>query len=87
MLLRATMRWLDRINNSPGPARLDEFLRDFGDDETQESAAELFGSTGVPQDKQVAQTFTHGLAAARKRWLRAQRVRVRAAKTLPELNG
>ena len=87
MLLRATMRWLDRINNSPGPARLDEFLRQFGDDKSQASAAELFGSTGVPQDKQVAQTFTHGLAAARKRWLRAQRVRVRAAKTLPELNG
>lgn len=43
IMLRDTMRWLDRINDGPMPARLDEFLHRFGDPDAQATAIELSG--------------------------------------------
>ena len=87
VLLRETMRWLDRINSNSQPARLDRFLEQYGDTDTQLATADLMTTLTVDQDKSTVSRFVHGLATARKRWRRAQRTRQRAAILLPELNG
>lgn len=86
-LLRDTMCWLDRINDGPRPARLDEFLQKFGDAETQSAASDLLDISGARQDKRLIRTFASGLVSARKHWSRAQQVGSRIAGVLPELNG
>jgi hypothetical protein len=70
-VLRDTMRWLDRINDDSRPARLDQFLQKYGEARTQENISELISA----------------LAAARKRWLRAQRRTGQVAGLLPGFNG
>jgi len=81
-MLRETMRWLDRINDEPRPARLDEFMRRYGNAGLQSAANGLSGD----REKLAVASFTRGLKAARKNWRRAQRVRKHAAGVLPGLN-
>jgi len=77
-VLRETMRWLDRINDNSKPARLDLFLRKYGDARSQESILDQ-GNAGT-------RAFLGSLAAARKRWRRAQRVVEHSRDLLPNLN-
>jgi hypothetical protein len=81
------MRWLDRINISFEPARLDQFLLKYGDEQTRKAASELSGTLGSPTDKSHVTLLANGLKHARTRWLRAQKQQKRAAAVLPALNG
>jgi hypothetical protein len=78
-VLRDTMRWLDRINESARPARLDQFLRKYGDSQSQVSTLDL--------DKPGIAAFLAELAAARKRWQATNQSEQRAVELLPDLNG
>jgi hypothetical protein len=70
-VLRDTMRWLDRINDDSRPARLDQFLQKYGEARVQKNVSEL----------------SIILAAARKRWQRAQRRTGQVTGLLPGFNG
>jgi hypothetical protein len=78
-VLRATMRWLDRINTSSQPARLDRFLTRYGESRLQTTVLDL--------DKSGIAAFFTSLAAARKRWQTINRSKQRPVRLLPELNG
>jgi len=85
-VLRDLMKWLDYINADPQPARLDRFLRDYGDASMQEAAAPLVNSLSIGAESRDLATFSHGLVSARARWRRRQRQRKQAHRVLPELN-
>ena len=85
-VLRDTMRWLDRINSDSTPARLDQFLQQYGDAQVQLAASELMSTLSRQADKSKLTAFAHGLAAARTRWQKAGRVRRKADSLLPALN-
>jgi len=85
--LRETMRWLDRINDSSSPARLDEFVQKHGNSQTQEAANHLLRTLTKEPDKPTVRHLANGLKAARVRWQRSLRVKRQSAKLLPELNG
>ena len=84
--LRDTMRWLDRINDSSSPARLDEFLQNYGDLQTQEAANRLMIALTKQQEKSTARKLASGLKASRIHWQRSLRVKRQSAKLLPNLN-
>jgi len=86
-VLRETMRWLDRINDDSGPARLDQFLQRYGDPKVQEAAAELTHGLALDRDKSDFAMLLSGLTTARKRWRQEQRRRRRVVGVLPGLNG
>lgn len=86
-VLRDTMRWLDRASNDSSPARLDEFLQQYGDAQTQVAAAELVKTLGEQSAESRLTAFARGLAAARGRWQKAARVQRRVDSLLPSLNG
>jgi hypothetical protein len=73
------MRWLDRINESSRPARLDQFLSRYGNGQSQASALDL--------DKPGIAAFLVELAAARKCWQATNQSKQRAIGLLPNLNG
>lgn len=77
-VLRDTMCWLDRINESTKPARLDLFLRQYGDPGVAEAI--------IDARKSGIGTFLRRLTMARHRWRRAQRDDGRARDLLPNLN-
>lgn len=85
-VLRDTMRWLDRINSDSTPARLDQFLQQYGDAQVRLAASELMSTLSRQADKSKLTAFAHGLAAARTRWQKAGRVRRKADSLLPALN-
>ena len=85
-VLRATMQWLDRINVDPQPARLDQFLRQYGDVRVQEAANRLLGNLDPGREKEDISILGSGLAAARNRWRKAQRRKRQPSALLPELN-
>jgi hypothetical protein len=77
-VLRDTMRWLDRINESSLPARLDLFLRQYGDP----GASETF----IGESESGIRSFLRHLDTARNRWRRAQKDDGRTRDLLPNLN-
>jgi hypothetical protein len=83
----ATMRWLDRLDAGPRPARLDRFLREYGDAEARAAAGALTSSLGAGSRFGEAAALGRGLRRARRHLLRSRRQRERAASVLPELNG
>jgi hypothetical protein len=85
--LRDTMRWLDRINTNSRPARLDQFLRQYGDARVQEAAFDLVNTLTPDRHKPDVTALASGLTAARRRWRQAQRDRERVTGLLPGLNG
>jgi hypothetical protein len=86
-VLRCTMRWLDHINTSSDPARLDQFLLKYGDEQSRQTAGEVLRSLGLNADASHAAQMASGLKRARTRWLRAQKQLQRAEEVLPALNG
>ena len=86
-VLRDTMRWLDRINDDSRPARLDQFMQQYGDAEVPEAAFDLTHSLAPDRAKSDIATLVSDLTAARKRWQQAQRGRRRVTGILPALNG
>lgn len=85
--LRDTMRWLDRINTTSRPARLDQFLGKYGDAKSQAAGFDLTGMLGTERDDWDVAAMIRGLRHARKRWRNVQRGCARVSKLLPELNG
>jgi hypothetical protein len=84
--LRDTMQWLDRINETSQPARLDQFLGKYGDAETQAAGFDLMSALATDRDEFDSAAMTSGLRTARKHWRQAQREEVRVSRLLPELN-
>jgi hypothetical protein len=86
-VLRDTMRWLDRIHNESRPAQLDRFLDRYGDSEARIAAVDLMQILDADSDRTTTVLrFSVGLRNARKRWLKAQRVKQQVAQALPQLN-
>jgi hypothetical protein len=85
-VLRDTMRWLDRINHVSRPARLDQFLRDYGGTGAQAASLELMKTHAPDQAQLNIVEFVNGLTAARKCWRRARSVQQKAKGLIPELN-
>lgn len=85
-VLRDTMRWLDRINVDSQAARLDQFLRQYGDTVVQVAAMDLVKTLTLVRNPSATITFGRGLASARRRWQKAQRVERQAECLLPHLN-
>ena len=77
-VLSDTMRWLDRINDDSQAARLDLFLKKYGD-----SGA---GVAVLDDSESGTMAFLSSLAVARKRWQQAQRG-AESGNLLPDLNG
>ena len=86
-VLRDTMRWLDRINDTSHPARLDHFFQQCGDVRSQEAAIHLTNSRVSDRNQSDIAALINGLAAARKRWKKEQRGKGRVTGLLPDLNG
>lgn len=84
--LRETMRWLDRINDDHRPARLDLFLRLYGDTQAREAATRVTRSLLSGGALSSVSALGRGLAAARTRWRQAQRGKRHASAQLPEMN-
>ena len=77
-VLRDTMCWLDRINKSSQPARLDLFLRQYGEPGVPDAR--------IGKSKSGIRSFLRHLGTARNRWRRAQRDDGRTRDLLPNLN-
>jgi hypothetical protein len=86
-VLRDTMRWLDRVNDTPHPARLDRFFQQYGDVRSQEAAILLTDSRVSDRKQSDLAALINVLAAARKRWQKEQRGKGRVTGLLPDLNG
>lgn len=82
----AIMCWLDRLDPDFRPARLDEFLQKYGDEESREAALALGRSIGSEGRFGEASVLVRGLRRSRKRWRQARRHREQVADLLPELN-
>ncbi len=85
--LRETIRWLDRINEHDRPARLDLFLRQYGDLRAREAASRVTRGLATDREISIVSAFGNGLAAARTRWRQAQRGKRHASALLPKMNG
>lgn len=86
-VFRHTMQWLDRINHESKPARLDEFLARFGDEDTQVASLAIADMLDSACDNETTARFARGIRSARAAWLRASRKQAEASAVLPELNG
>jgi hypothetical protein len=86
-VLRELMRWLDRINDSPGPARLDRFLERYGDADTRQALEAL--QRDLEQSRRIADRrgLLNNLDRARNRWLQRPGRKKAGVFTLPPLNG
>lgn len=84
--LRDLMRWIDRINQGERPARLDVFLRRYGDDRTREIVDH--GLRNLESDRRISDpsTLITGLSAARDRWRGDRKSKKLAQNPLPALN-
>jgi hypothetical protein len=85
--LRDTMRWLDRINPTSKPARLDEFVRDYGDSQTEQAASCFMKDLENSEDRSTVRQLAKGLKASRERWLRSLKAGQESGNHLPNLNG
>jgi hypothetical protein len=83
----ATSRWLDRLEPGARPARLDLFLRDYGDEKTRAAAGALARSLGSGKRFDEARELARGLTQARRSLLRTRRRREAEESVLPGLNG
>ncbi len=86
-VLRDTMRWLDRINDDSRPARLDQFMQQYGDTSVQEAIFDLTHSLASNRDRSDIAALISGLTVARMRWQQAHRGTRRMTGLLPALNG
>jgi len=77
-LLRDTMRWLDRINDHTQPARLDEFLVQYGATQSRVDTLDL--------DRAGIALFMNQLSNARKQWQSAAQREYIVNRLLPDLN-
>jgi hypothetical protein len=85
--LRHTMRWLDRINPASSPARLDEFVLRYGNQQTQEAASHVMRDLENGQDESTVRDLARGLKAARACWQTSLLAHRKSVNQLPDLNG
>jgi hypothetical protein len=79
--------FFDRLDTATRPARLDLFLREYGDDETRAEAMALARCLAAGEMFTGARSLERGLKTARRRLLQSRRNERREAGVLPELNG
>jgi hypothetical protein len=86
-VLRELMRWLDRINDAPRPARLDRFLERYGDEDTRQALEAL--QRDLEQSQRIADRrgLLNNLVRARGRWLERPGRKKAGILALPPLNG
>jgi hypothetical protein len=86
-VLRELMRWLDRVNDTGRPARLDRFLERYGDPDTRQALGAL--QRDLEQSQRIADRrgLLNYLVQARRRWLAQHDRRKAGILTLPPLNG
>jgi hypothetical protein len=85
--MRELMRWLDRVNDTQRPARLDRFLERYGDADTRNIFAALQhdlyrGATVADRHK-----LLESLGRIRRLWQEENRRCKVGRLTLPPLNG
>ena len=85
--LRNTMRWLDRINPTSSPARLDDFVLRYGNTKTQEAASHVLKHLANGQDESTVRELAKGLKVARASWQKPLRAHRKSSDRLPYLNG
>ena len=85
--MRELMRWLDRLNDTQRPARLDRFLDRLGDANTRAVLEAL--QQDLEEGRRVAdrRALSNNLVRARGRWLeQAGQIKANVL-ALPPLNG
>jgi hypothetical protein len=85
--LRDTMRWLDRINPTSLPARLDDFVKRYGNTKTQEVASHFLRDLENGQDGSPVRALAKGLKVARASWQKSLGANRKSSDRLPHLNG
>lgn len=86
LLLRETMRWLDRITPDSHPARMDAFASQYGSDKLLKLATTLSTQCRKKMDNAHARAFYVELVQARTQWLNSAGKKHSAYSVLPELN-
>lgn len=86
-VMRELMRWLDRINDTGRPARLDQFLDSYGDPNTRAAFAALLQDLGTAGRITDRRALLNRLVRARGRWLKQTRRSKTGMLALPPLNG
>jgi hypothetical protein len=84
--LRMITEWLDHSFDDGRPARLDSFLKRYGDSETQEEIFRLVHSLCSSASAWDAQVVLAGLKAARTRWRKVRTKNSNFDRELPHLN-
>jgi len=85
-VLRMTMQWLDHAVYLDGtPARLDQFIKRYGDPELQQMAGQLLGMNMSETGTQQLKSFYRELAKARASWKKEKRRREEVEAILPEI--
>ena len=79
------MRWLDRIHEGPGAARLDDFLRHYGDKAALKEADRLQQALGKTGTGWSGNPLIATMRVARRRWHQAKNIK-QADLSLPPLN-
>lgn len=83
-MLRATMHWLDHI--SPGKvARLDLFLKKYGDTTTLEVYTEFISGQQGGSEQQRVNKFQKALSKSRLKWHNEKKIRQENELLLPEI--
>ena len=81
------MRWLDTVNNTNIPARLDLFLKKYGDADTKQIILDLSIGVKRPHNTMNYLDVKNALVSARLKWQKARHNCVKANTVLPELDG
>jgi hypothetical protein len=79
------MRWLDRIHEGPGAARLDEFLQRYGDEKSRTEAEKLNQALRNGEVGWAGRPLVEAVGRARGRWKQACKKRAGVI-NLPPLN-
>ncbi len=85
ILLQASMRWLDQISTDNLPARMDLFLRKYGDDGAEVAFNELLTAYGSSNAATLTANFFKALANARTKWRKMKRRKKKAELVLPQI--
>lgn len=85
-VIRTTIQWLDRISVTSQPARLDQFLERYGDNDLRRDGQRLMSLKPNTTSGQELKQFHKGLLKARARWQKESRRQKKANQILPEIS-
>ncbi|MCP3688483.1 MAG: protein BatD [Gammaproteobacteria bacterium] len=85
-ILRNIMRWLDRINATNDPARLDVFINRHADTRAQKVVYQFLHGVAANEQSTDLTQLQDVLSAARRNWLQSQKPKQGGVDVLPTLN-